>query len=63
MKLLLAVDIADRVKNAAAHGGVFDIQSEAQQLMARHPEAHVSVDDIMATMQNEMREPLEASLP
>lgn len=55
MKLLLAVDIADRLHIAALSRKPFDIKGEARALLARHPEAHVSVEDIMATMLAEMQ--------
>lgn len=55
MKLLLAVDIADRVRDALAGRVPFDVDTEANALLERHPEAHASIDDIIATMQHEMR--------
>lgn len=55
MKLLLAVDIADRMRDVASSRRPFDIKREAKALLARHPEAHVSVEDIMATMLAEMQ--------
>ena len=56
MKLLLAVDIADRLRDAEKdRRRPFDIETEARALLARHPEAHASVDDIVATMRSQMR--------
>ncbi|AEQ50362.1 hypothetical protein [Pelagibacterium halotolerans] len=54
MKLLLAVDIADRLRDILASRRPFDIESEARSLVERHPEAHVEVDDVVATMMHEI---------
>ncbi|WP_421952622.1 hypothetical protein [Pelagibacterium sp.] len=54
MKLLLAVDIADRLRDILASRRAFDIESEARTLVERHPEAHVEIDDVVATMLHEM---------
>lgn len=65
MKLLLAVDIADWLRNAETDRKPFDIETEARTLLDRHPEAHVSIDDIVATMRSELRgrSPWERSPP
>ncbi|WMT87632.1 hypothetical protein NO932_03215 [Pelagibacterium sp. 26DY04] len=55
MKLLLAVDIADWLRKTETNRRPFDIETEARALLERHPEAHVSVDDIIATMRSELR--------
>lgn len=54
MKLLLAVDIADRLRDILASRKPFDIETEARTLVERHPEAHVEIDDVVATMMHEM---------
>lgn len=54
MKLLLAVDIADRLRDILASRRPFDIEFEARTLVERHPEAHVDIDDVVATMMQEM---------
>ncbi|MAN78139.1 hypothetical protein OF122_16750 [Pelagibacterium flavum] len=54
MKLLLAMDIADRLRDILASHKPFDIESEARTLVVRHPEAHVEIDDVVATMLHEM---------
>lgn len=54
MKLLLAVDIADRLRDILASREPFDIETEARSLVARHPEAHVEVDDVVATIRSEI---------
>ena len=51
MKLLLAVVIADRLRDSRRP---FDIEFEARTLVERHPEAHVEIDDVVATMMQEM---------
>lgn len=55
MKLLLAVDIADRLRDAASGRAISDIETEARTLMARHPEAHVSLQDVADTIRHEMQ--------
>ena len=63
MKLLLAVDIADRVRDALSGRHTLDFDTEARALLARHPEAHVTVDDIIVTMRHEMRAPRSQATP
>lgn len=55
MKLMLAVDIADRVRDARTSRTPLDIETEARTLLARHPEAHASIEDVIAAMQDGMR--------
>lgn len=52
MKLLLAVDIADRLRDAGDFRS-FDFETEARALLARHPEAHASVDEVIAAMRQD----------
>lgn len=54
MKLLLAVDIADRIRDALAGRQIVNVEIEARDLIARHPEAHVAVEDVVATMHQEL---------
>lgn len=63
MKLLLAVDIADRLRDAALSRRPIDIMVEAQALLDRHPEAHASIEDVMATMRAEMQADLRMGRP
>ncbi|WP_417579759.1 hypothetical protein [Pelagibacterium sp.] len=55
MKLLLAVDIADRLGDILASRAPFDIETEARALVERHPEAHVRLDDVVSTMLHELQ--------
>ncbi|WP_090597459.1 hypothetical protein [Pelagibacterium luteolum] len=52
MKLMLAVDIADRLRDAGDFRS-FDFENEARALLARHPEAHASVDEVIAAMRQD----------
>ena len=55
MKLLLAVDIADRIIRARENKGAIDLYGEAGDLISRHPEAHVSRDEVVAVLAEEAR--------
>ncbi|WIJ25507.1 hypothetical protein [Devosia sp. RR2S18] len=55
MKLLLAVDIADRIIRAARRDHKLDLQAEADDLVQRHPEAEVSVEEVVAVLVEEAR--------
>ncbi|WP_147276087.1 hypothetical protein [Pelagibacterium lacus] len=55
MKLMLAMDIADRLREVASSARPFDIESEARHLIARHPEAHVTVNEVIETLTQEIR--------
>ncbi|MEQ8445673.1 MAG: hypothetical protein RIB57_07295 [Pelagibacterium sp.] len=63
MKLLLAIDIADRLRDILISRRPFDIESEARTLVERHPEAHVEVDDVVATMLHEMNRGSDRTRP
>ncbi|HEV7292700.1 MAG TPA: hypothetical protein VGN79_10305 [Devosia sp.] len=55
MKLLLAVDIADRIIRAARRDDKLDLRAEADDLVQRHPEAEVSVEEVVAVLAEEAR--------
>ncbi|GLQ57269.1 hypothetical protein [Devosia nitrariae] len=55
MKLLLAVDIADRVNRAAEAAETIDFDAEADALIARHPEAHISHNEVVAVLIEEIQ--------
>lgn len=46
MKLPLAIDIADRVADAQANKVEIDIPAQASELVADHPEADATVEDV-----------------
>ena len=54
MKLLLAMDIADRLSSAARQQRQLDLHTEARALLARHPEAHASLDDVIAALADQL---------
>lgn len=54
MKLLLAIDIADRVSRAAEADAPIDFDAEADDLIARHPEATTSHDEVVAVLIEEI---------
>lgn len=54
MKLLLAIDIADRVSRAAETGESIDFDAEADDFIARHPEAHISHDEVVEVLIEEI---------
>jgi hypothetical protein len=53
MKLGLAVDIADILTRAARAGHEFDPHAKAIFLQDRHPEAHVTRDEIVQVLVSE----------
>jgi hypothetical protein len=61
MKLPLALDIAGRVADAHSAHTPLDIAEQAQDLVANHPEAEATVEEVAAVLQEELAaEPLPA---
>ncbi len=54
MKIHLAADIADAVLEAQEKGEAVDVPSRARELLALHPEATATVDEVADVLRMEL---------